>query len=393
MYVESLDHKGRGITRIDNKITFVKNALPHEDVDIRIEKCRKKYNEAIVTNYNHISIDRVEYLCPYYSKCGGCHIGHLVYDKQLSFKQDKIANIIDRYLKQKISINNIVYGKDRYYRNKITLQVNNKIGLYELETNNIIGIDKCLLVNELINNKIKYLNKLNLKKITQFIIRSSDDEILLIIVGTKNIDIKPIYDYFDNIVIKDDKYYLKKGNEYLLKKIGNLYYKISLDSFFQINYEVMIKLYDYIKKNCQNCHRVLDLYCGTGSIGLYISDSVDEVDGIEINKNAIKDANYNKQINNITNADFICSDTKDITINKDYDTIIVDPPRSGLNTHIINEIINSSPQKIIYVSCDPMTLVRDLNLVKEHYNIQEITPFDMFPNTYHVECVCIMNHK
>lgn len=393
MYVESLDHKGRGITRIDNKITFVKNALPNEDVDIRIEKCRKKYNEAIVTNYNHISKDRVEYPCPYYSKCGGCHIGHLAYDKQLLFKQDKIANIIDRYLKQKIAINNIVYGKDKYYRNKITLQVNNKMGLYELETNNIIEIDKCLLVQELINNKIKYLNKLNLKKIKQFIIRSSDDEILLIIVGPKNTDIKPIYDYFDNIGIKDDKYYLKKGNEYLLQKIGNLYYKISLDSFFQINYEVMIKLYDYIKTNCKNSHKVLDLYCGTGSIGLYISDSVDKVDGIEINKNAINDANYNKKINNITNVYFICNDTKDISINKNYDTIIVDPPRSGLNDHIINEIIKNVPQKIIYVSCDPMTLVRDLNILKEHYNIQEITPFDMFPNTYHVECVCIMNRK
>ena len=395
MYVniESLDHKGRGITKIDNKITFVTNALAFEDVDIIITKTKKKYNEAKVFRYNKISKDRIEPLCPYYLLCGGCNIAHMSYQEQLKFKQNKIANIINKYLDKNIEINDIIYSKQYNYRNKLTLQVNNEIGLYKQETNDIINIDKCLISDKCINDKIKYLNNLDLKKIKQFILRISDEEIMLIIVGNKDLDITPIFKYFDNIVIKDDKYYLKKGNDYILKRINNLYYKISLDSFFQVNYDIMIKLYDYIKKNCQNSLNVLDLYCGTGSISIYISDVVKKVNGIEINANAIKDANYNKKINKVENINFICSDTKDIKLNEYYDTIIVDPPRSGLNKSIIKEILKVKPQKIIYVSCDPMTLTRDLKDLKNVYDIDSITPFDMFPNTYHVECVTILNLK
>ena len=393
MYVniESLDHKGRGITKIDNKITFVTNALAFEDVDIIITKTKKKYNEAKVSRYNKISKDRIEPLCPYYLLCGGCNIAHMSYQEQLKFKQNKIANIINKYLDKNIEINDIIYSKQYNYRNKLTLQVNNEIGLYKQETNDIINIDKCLISDKCINDKIKYLNNLDLKKIKQFILRISDEEIMLIIVGNKDLDITPIFKYFDNIVIKDDKYYLKKGNDYILKRINNLYYKISLDSFFQVNYDIMIKLYDYIKKNCQNSLNVLDLYCGTGSISIYISDVVKKVNGIEINENAIEDANYNKKINKVENINFICSDTKDIKLNEYYDTIIVDPPRSGLNKSIIKEILKVKPQKIIYVSCDPMTLTRDLKDLKNVYDIDSITPFDMFPNTYHVECVTILN--
>ncbi len=393
MYVniESLDHKGRGITKIDNKITFVTNALAFEDVDIIITKIKKKYNEAKVSRYNKISKDRIEPLCPYYLLCGGCNIAHMSYQEQLKFKQNKIANIINKYLDKNIEINDIIYSKQYNYRNKLTLQVNNEIGLYKQETNDIINIDKCLISDKCINDKIKYLNNLDLKKIKQFILRISDEEIMLIIVGNKDLDITPIFKYFDNIVIKDDKYYLKKGNDYILKRINNLYYKISLDSFFQVNYDIMIKLYDYIKKNCQNSLNVLDLYCGTGSISIYISDVVKKVNGIEINENAIEDANYNKKINKVENINFICSDTKDIKLNEYYDTIIVDPPRSGLNKSIIKEILKVKPQKIIYVSCDPMTLTRDLKDLKNVYDIDSITPFDMFPNTYHVECVTILN--
>lgn len=390
MQIKSLDHKGRGIAKLDNKITFVENALTFEDVDIIITKSKKKYNEAKVSKYNIVSKNRIEPSCSYYPLCGGCHIAHMSYEEQLKFKQDKITNIIHRYLNKNIIINDIIYDKPYHYRNKLTLQVDNEIGLYKQKTNDIISINNCLITDKHINDKIKYLNKLNLKHIKQFILRATDNEILIIIVGNKDIDITPIYNDFDNIVIKDDKYYLKKGNDYLQKKINKLYYKISLDSFFQVNYNVMIKLYDFIKKNCKNSKNILDLYCGTGSISIYISDIAKEIEGIEINQNAIKDANYNKKINKINNVKFICSDTKDIKLNKYYDTIIVDPPRSGLNKSIINEILKVKPQSIIYVSCDPLTLARDLKDLNNDYDIISITPFDMFPNTYHVESVCVL---
>lgn len=395
MKINSLDHKGRGICKIDGKITFVKNALPDEIVEIKVTKSKKKYNEAIVTNYIKTSDKRVNVSCPYYKNCGGCQLLHLSYKEQLIFKQDKIINICNKYLNCNIKINNIIYDNNTYYRNKISLQVNKKIGLYKQESNDIININHCLLCMKNINSSIKLLHNINTNKIRKIILRTNDDSNLLIIEGNKNIDISPIIKNFKNIVVKDDKYYLKKGKDYITQSLDKYNFRISRDSFFQINPFVTNKLYSYIKDICIKCNssNVLDLYCGTGSISIYISGAVKFVTGIEINENAVFDALQNKKINNITNAKFICSDTKDIKITNYYDTIIVDPARAGLNNNIINEILKSNSKYLIYVSCDPMTMVRDLNKLITKYNIESITPFDMFPNTYHVECVCVLKLK
>ena len=385
MRIKSLDHKGRGIGRIDGKITFVENALPGEEVVIKVVKEKKNYNEAITKEIKVKCQDRVDSNCPYYFCCGGCHIMHMNYQKQLSFKHDKISNIFARYLNKNIKVNDIIYDKSINYRNKLKLQAKDKVGLYQKGTNDIVYIDSCLICDKLISDRINTLNNLNLMKVNEITIKMANNKLLICIDGSKDLDVS-----FDNIVIKDDKYYIIKGNDYIIYDDG-IKYRISVESFFQVNYAMMNKLYSFIKNNLNVEDRVLDLYCGTGSISLFISDKVKQVDGVEKNKQAINDANKNKEFNNISNVYFTCFDTKDIIIDKKYDVIIVDPPRSGLNKSIMDEVIKSHTDKVIYVSCDPMTLVRDLKYLNNYYNIESITPFDMFPNTYHIETICVLN--
>ena len=176
--------------------------------------------------------------------------------------------------------------------------------------------------------------------------------------------------------------------------IGDYKFKISPDSFFQVNTVQAKKLYDKVLEYLEpNNDSVLDLYCGTGTIGIYVSKYCKKVYGIEINKYAVEDAFINKKINNVDNIDFKCLDTSDINIKEKYDKIIVDPPRSGLDKKTINFLLNSESKRIVYVSCDPVTLSRDLELLSEKYNVIEITPVDMFSRTYHVENICLIERK
>ncbi len=395
--IDKLDHYGRGITKLDNKTVFVENALPDEIVEIKINKEKKNYIEASVLKYIKKANKRIDTECPYYNFCGGCNIMHLSYEDQLKFKQDKIENIINKYLKTKVKINNIIpSNKNEFYRNKVTFQVKENIGFYKNNTYDIINIDNCIISNKLINDSIKYLKMLTLKDITKITCRTSSNE-LMIIMETNNVDldITPLKDIANSIYLKvDNKYINVFGNKYIYEELENYKFKISPDSFFQINIDTCLKLYNKVKEYVGINKNVIDLYCGTGSIGIFISEN-NNVFGIEINESAIKDAEENKKINKINNINFICGDSgkKLNGLNFDPDIIIVDPPRSGLNKETIDNILRFNPKQIIYVSCDPMTLTRDLNILNKYYNIKEITPFDMFPNTHHIENIAYLTKK
>ena len=362
--IEKLDSFGRGISHINSKICFIENALPNEIVEIEITKEKSKYQEAKVINYIETSKDRIEVDCPYYNKCGGCNLRHLSYEKENEYKENKVKELLKHIGNIDIKINNIVYGEEYNYRNKVTLHnSNNKIGYYEKNTRNIIPIDKCLLLDEKINNSIDKI-KTNDKEI---IIRTSNDS--------------------NEILFNEDKF--------IITNIGNKKYYLSKDSFFQINKFITKDLYDLvrkgIKKRYNNC---LDLYCGIGSIGIYISDLVNNVIGIDYNLSNIEDANKNKELNNIENISFICDKVENrIDSFKDIDLIIVDPPRSGLDNKTKRYLKEINPETIIYVSCDPATLSRDLNDLIDYYNIKEITPVNMFPRTYHVESVSVLSRR
>lgn len=382
--IENLDHFGRGIAKVNNMPIFVENSLIGEEVEIIITKEKKNYMEGIVSKYLKVSPLRVESKCPYYDKCGGCDLLHLSYEEQLKYKENKVKEIIKKFSGLDC-VNKIVGSKQFNYRNKITLQVNKKIGYFKKKTNDIIPIDNCLLVDDRINEIINELKQVDVSKVNKIVIRVTNLESMVVFYG--NISNKIELDV-DTIIINDK---IIKGNGYIKENINDINFIISPTSFFQVNNIGMINIYNKVLEYIDGGN-VLDLYCGTGTISMYVSKKANKVLGIELNKEAVKDALINKKINNITNVDFISGDVGTILSKNNFkaDIVIVDPPRSGLDNNSISNIIKIHPNKIIYVSCNPVTLARDLNILKEHYDVLEITPFDMFGNTYHVECVCLL---
>ncbi len=393
--IDRLDHQGRGIAMMD-KVTFIPDALPGEIVDIEITESKSKYNVGKVKNYIQRSDMRIKPACPYYHVCGGCDLMHMSYDEEVKYKENKIKNIMQRYAGL-TNVSKIVRCQTELgYRNKVTFKVDKKLGIYKKDSHDITYIDNCMLISEQMNSYIEIINNMDLTGVYEVVIRESDNADMIIFKCDD--DVKLDVDDLEANVVRyyDRKYKTLKGNNYIIDKIGDLSYKISPSSFFQVNSHQVKRLYDLVLENLElkNTDKVLDLYCGTGTIGLYVSRYCSDVFGIEINEDAIKDANYNKKLNDIDNIFFTVGDSKIIKdISYKANKIIVDPPRAGLDRKVIDEILNINPETLVYVSCDPITLARDLNILKEHYNVEKIIPVDMFPRTYHVETVCALERK
>jgi len=383
--IEKLSHDFRGITRIDNKVTFISNTIPDEVVDVRVISSKKNINEGKVICYIEKSEDRVLPLCPYYGQCGGCDTSFIRYDKALEYKKDIVIDIMKRYAD--IDINpEIVYDNNIYgYRNKISLKVNNgKISLVKEGSNELINISKCLLVNDNICKIIELFDKIDLTDVKDIVIKGTD-EIMVIINGNidNNLLICLLKENVSSIVLNDKVVY---GNDYINIKVGNYNYAVYPKSFFQINTGMIEKLYEKVKEYAGNGRKLLDLYCGAGTIGIYLSNNFDCVDGIEINSDAVESANLNKKINNIGNINFECKKTSELK-NTNYDVVVVDPPRAGLDCVTINKLLENGSDKIVYVSCNPITLARDIKLLSDKYEVCDMVLFDMFPNTKHVESI------
>lgn len=394
--VEKLDNLGRGIARIDNKIVFIENALPEEVVDIEIIKDKKNYSLARRIRLDKKSKYRRE-ICPYSDFCGGCDLISLEYDKQLEYKQNKIEELVRRNLGEDIKINNIIYNNEEAYRNKILLHImQEKLGFFEQMTNNIVDIDKCLLVNDRINNLISLIRKFikSNRELKSVVIRSSSNgDTMLIFSG--NVSKELLLESFSmvDVIVLNNK--LVKG-QFIKERLGDKEFLIYPNSFFQVNMFNTLNLYNEVKRITYNKKygNILDLYCGTGTIGIFLSQIATSVVGIEVVEDAVIAAKSNADINNVENIKFICGRVEDyIDGFNNIDLIIVDPPRSGLDKKTIDNVKRINPKEIIYVSCDPMTLVRDLKELEEDYLIKEITPVDMFPNTHHVECVSVLHQK
>lgn len=400
--VTKLDHRGRGIAKINDKIIFIPNALPEETVDVDIILEKKKYYEGIIKETINASDKRIKSICPYFEECGGCQFLNMNYQDSLDYKQNKVEEIMNKYLGIKIKINNIVAcDNNLYYRNKTTFQVKNDIGFFKEKTNTLIPVDKCYISDIKINDIYKAIkDNINLTNVKQVIIRVTKNTLeSMVIFKTSNyIDNKKIIDILkkkvDSIYINDELIY---GKGKIIENLCNKNFYISPSSFFQVNTLQAEKLYNKaiayadIKKE----DTVLDLYCGTGTIGIVASDKAKKVIGIELNKEAIKDANENKKLNNINNIEFYAGDVGKILNKNNYkpDIIIVDPPRVGLDSLALAQILNIRPKKLVYVSCDLMTMARDLKLLSNDYDILELTPVDMFPYTAHVESVCALKLK
>ena len=393
--IEKLDNFGCGITYLNDKICFVENALPGEIVRISITKETKKYYEGIVVEYIKKSLKRIKEECPYSSICGGCQLNHLSFNDENLFKEEKIKDVLRKYGNVSLDkISDIVYHERDNYRNKVVLHgKNQKLGFYHKRSHEVIPINECLLVNSKINKMISIINKYN-RDIREVLIKvSNDSSRILVSIEGEVTSIDELKHNCDVLFVNGVCY---SDMNRLLTSIDNKDYYQSSDSFFQINSTLTKNLYDEILANIKNYNykNVLDLYCGTGTIGIYISEYVDKVIGIDYNSSNIEDANNNKMLNGIDNVEFICDKVENrIDSFNDIDCIIVDPPRAGLDQKTREYLKKISSKKIIYASCDSVTLARDIKDLTDIYDIKYIKPFNMFPRTYHCEALAILERK
>ena len=390
------NNEGMGIAKINDKITFIPFTLKDELVTCEVIKENKKYNEGRLIDIKKISDERQVPKCKYYFECGGCNLMHQKYSSQLNFKKNKVINNLRHISNINVDDINIIYDKEFNYRNHIILSVNkNNIGFYKSHSNTMVDIDECLISNESINNTLKDIRKFINKYMDNNIDRISIKGYNEILVNIESSNFKLI-DEFKNYVVCDSLYINNKfvsGLKEVTINLGKYKYKVSAQSFFQKNTDMTIKLYDYIKTLVNKDENILDLYCGSGGIGIYISENAKNIIGIEIIEDAVLNAKENARINNIKNITFKSGKVEDnLDDIKDIDTIIVDPPRVGLNKKAIDDILKINPKRIIYVSCNSTTLARDLNYLKDMYELEEIKLFDLFPNTHHVESVCVLKH-
>lgn len=400
--IEKLDHQGRGIARAFEKTIFVEGALPDEVVKIKVVKIKKKIVEAKMLEMLKGSSKRVVAPCPYYDRCGGCDLMHLSYEEQLQFKANKVKEIMRRYAGIEEDKIKTIVGSDVpfYYRNKITLQVQKQIGLYQKKSYQIVPIDACMICDAKMNEIMQSLKKMTLIGNGQIIIRNSRHfpDTMVVFVDLEVDGWETLKTQVTSIVKRQGKQnHILYGNDVIYERLKDYIYVISPDSFFQVNTAQTIKLYDKVEEYAAltGDEKVLDLYCGTGTIGIYLSQRAKEVLGMEMNEHAILNANRNKELNHLDHITFQCGDVSKLIDQIPWkpDVVIVDPPRAGLDAHTLQMLKHINPKRIVYVSCDPMTLARDLKELSSDYEVMEITPVDMFCETYHVECVTLLVQK
>ena len=429
-------YDGQGIVKINNEVIFVPGLLKDEIADIQIIYRKKNFNVGKIKKLIKLSPFRIQPKCSVSTSCGGCCFQNLKYDEQISIKVNYVNQLLKRVAKIENKVQNFIKMDNPYYfRNKIQVpfgydkQHRLIYGFYKSKTHDIVYNKECVIQDKRASEILKTLQKLFLDfKIPAYdedkrsgfirhvLIRTSYylNQVMVVLITNelefknKNNFIKELIKIHPEIttiiqninkrdtnVILGDKEIILYGKGYIEDKLCDLKFKISSKSFFQTNVIQTEKLYN-LAINLANLNKndnVLDCYCGTGTIGLIASKYVKNVTGVEIVKEAIKDAINNAKENNINNIKFICEDAKNYLVNKNIDVIFVDPPRKGLDKNFIESILENKPKKIVYISCDPATLARDLNILKEVYDISNVNCVDMFPFSFHVETICALSFK
>lgn len=439
--VEIIDngYEGEGIAKIDNFTIFIPGAIKGEKIKILIVKVLSSHAFGKILEIIKKSEKRKEVDCLTYKRCGGCNLRHIEYEETLKIKQDVVQNLVNKILKNKIKVQETVGMKNPFhYRNKAQypLGINNEgepiIGVFANRTHEVIPIEKCLIQNPqseqiakyilkfIKENKISIYNENTRKGLFRHIvikigIRTGQIMCILVVNGenilkeeqlineliTKFPQIKTIV---KNVNMKNTNVILGQrninvyGNGYIEDILGKYTFKISPLSFYQVNPIQAEKLYNLGVEMAQisKDDTVFDLYCGIGTISLFMAKYAKKVYGIEIVKEAIDAAKENAKINNVDNTEFYAGDVEvvlDELINKNKvkaDIVMFDPPRKGLDKKSINNILQIKPKKLVYISCNPATLIRDLKMFEKQYEIKTIVPVDMFPWTSHIECVSLL---
>ena len=433
---------GEGIAKIDGYTIFISNAIKGEKCEILILKVLASHAYGKLLKIIDPSSVRVDVDCTTYKRCGGCDLRHMTYENTLKLKANAVQSLVNKSLKDKIQVEKTI-GMDNpfYYRNKAQYPLgldkdgNPAFGIFAERTHTIIPIDKCFIQTEISQeiaktildfikeNNIPVYNEENQTGLFRHIVikvgQYTNEVMCILVINGKNFPkekelvtllckkykniktiVKNINNKNTNVILGRENINLY-GDGYIEDKLGEYTFKISPLSFYQINPVQAEKLYNIAiqSANLTKEDILFDLYCGIGTIGIFASKYVKKVYGIEIVEQAIEDAKSNVKINQIQNVDFIVGDVEsafDELINKKNivpTVIIVDPPRKGLDEKTIDNIKKVSPNRFVYISCNPATMVRDLTKLEEKYNIVKIQPVDMFPYTKHVECCALLALK
>ncbi len=430
---EGYNDKGLGVVRHEGFVFFVKDIARQDQVEILVLSLKKNYGFGKVLRWIKKSPCIKEAECSVYRLCGGCQLQHLTYDEQLYFKTKKVEDCFKSIAKKDIVCDEII-GADHpwRYRNKVQVPVQEdqgtvKIGFYRNHTNDLVEFDDCLVQSELSNTILQFCKQKMMdlrcaEKIRHLLIKHAHNtnEVLLTVVVKEYpfekaeelfTSIKQEFNEIKSIVVnintRKDNVLLSNqekvvfGTGVIEEKLDDFHFQIASKSFYQINPEQTSKLYQKVKEfsNLKKTEVAVDLYCGTGTIGTFISKDAKKVIGVEIVEAAIENAKKNIELNQIENIEFICADATEganeiLSRNEKIDVVIVDPPRKGCDIKTLEAVVAMKPDRIVYVSCDPSTLARDVRILAEKgYELSRVQPVDMFPMTHHVETVALLSYN
>jgi 23S rRNA (uracil1939-C5)-methyltransferase len=450
--VSGIAFGGKGIAKINGLTVFVEKAVPMDHVLARIVKKKKQYAEARVDTLNKPSPFRITPNCMYSGFCGGCKWQFLHYDKQLEYKQQHVVDSIERIGQiHGVQVHPTIPSPEIFeYRNKMEFSCSDRRWLLpdemdksDIDKNFALGLHVpgtfykvldtrvCLLQPELGNRILGDVRKFirmsgvpvyglrshigfwrfimlrHSKAYNQWmvnIVTSKEDQRTVQALADQLIKTYPeIVSVVNNIASRKagiavgEYEILISGQPSIRDKIGEFEFEISANSFFQTNTRGAQRLYETIKKyaNLSGEETVVDLYCGTGAIAIFLSGSAKTVFGFEIAESAVNDSMNNCRINGISNCRFVLGDIKDklAELTVIPDVMIIDPPRAGMHKDVVYKILELAPARIVYVSCNPATMARDLGMLKENYRVLEVQPVDMFPHTHHIESVAKLDKR
>lgn len=433
---EDLTHDGAGVAKIDGFPIFVANGLPGEKAKIKVIKVKKGYGYGRLIELYEPSAGRIEAPCTVYKQCGGCQLQHLSYEGQLQAKHKQVKEVLARIGKIEHVVVHPVIGMNHpwRYRNKAQVPVGERegglvAGFYKERSHDIIDMESCLIqqaMNDIVVQTVKQIceqynipayNEQTHRGILRHIMArygaTTKEVMVVLITRTEELPhkkkvVEEIVKRIPNVksivqninpkrtnVIMGERTRVLWGSEYIYDYIGDIRFAISARSFYQVNPEQTKVLYEKALEYAELTGRetVIDAYCGIGTISLFLAKNAKKVYGVEIVPEAIEDAKRNAALNGITNVEFAVGEAEAV-IPKWYeqgvqaDCIVVDPPRKGCDETLLQTMIAMKPKRIVYVSCNPATLARDLRMLEDGgYQTLEVQPVDMFPHTVHVECV------
>lgn len=435
--IHDLGSDGEGVGHVDGFVIFVERGLPGELVKARLTEVKKNYARGVIEHVVEASPLRQRPLCLVYEQCGGCQLQHLSYEGQLQAKQKRVKDALERIGHFRgVEVKPCIPSPDPWaYRNKIQLPVvmsaqGINIGFYQHRTHDVIDIDTCPIhcrqgdgvfwniKQLLLESSVQPYNEISgAGELRYCLIKTavSSREVLVTLVskGEGSVALKTLGEAIStcpdvkgvvqNINVSSGnailgrEYRTLMGRPYIYETLGGYTYKVSSASFFQVNTFQAERLYEYAiaLPDIQNGETVIDAYCGVGTLSLLLARRAKQVIGIECVPEAIFDAQANAENNGVENVQFHCVHTEKAThLLQQGNVIFLNPPRKGCEGSVIRDLVQNKPGRIVYISCNPATLARDLSLLKEGgYEIREVQPFDMFPQTAHVETVVLLKRQ